>query len=248
VKESLGIVARLKRAVKAKGLTYRELAAALGMSEAGVKRAFAKGSFTLARLDEICGVLGITLVDLVRTTERVDESAMHLSETQEAALASDDKLYCYFSLLLAGMKPAAIVAKFQFTTPESEKALATLERLGLLTSGLGGRVTLHKAEDFVWATDGPLVRRHWPAVAQEFVAGEFKRHPHAHLSFSAGRLSASSLDVLRKKVEALVADFDQMVAMDATTDGGERRVSVWFLNAFRPWAYSVVMRYRRAPR
>ena len=48
------LVEALKRTLKAKGLTYADVAGAIALSEASVKRMFARGDFTLQRLEEIC--------------------------------------------------------------------------------------------------------------------------------------------------------------------------------------------------
>jgi len=246
VKDTLDIVSTLKRALRERGMTYRELARVLGMSEAGVKRAFAKRTFTLARLEEICGALGTSFFDLVRASARVPDARLHLTREQEALLAHDDKLFCFFSLLLAGLSPTRITARFRFTDAEVARAVTSLERLDLVRTGPRGRVTPQKAQDFLWATGGPLAQRHWPGLAQEFVAGDFRRDARSHFAFSAGALSPSSLAVLKKKVDALVAEFERMVATDAASEG-ERHVRIWFMNAYRPWTYSVVERYRRKP-
>ena len=48
------LVEALKRMLKAKGLTYADVASAIALSEASVKRMFARGDFPLQRLEEIC--------------------------------------------------------------------------------------------------------------------------------------------------------------------------------------------------
>ena len=47
------ILTALKKCLRAKGLTYRDVAAALELSEASVKRLFSEQSFSLKRLEEI---------------------------------------------------------------------------------------------------------------------------------------------------------------------------------------------------
>ena len=49
--ERLAIVRELKRALKERGLTYADVAAALRLSLPTVKRLFASGDFSLARVD-----------------------------------------------------------------------------------------------------------------------------------------------------------------------------------------------------
>ena len=47
VSESAAIIQVLKRSLKTKGLTYKDIAKRVGLSEASVKRVFAANTFTL---------------------------------------------------------------------------------------------------------------------------------------------------------------------------------------------------------
>ena len=82
------ILSALKKCLRAKGLTYRDVAAALELSEASVKRLFSEQSFSLKRLEEICRYLDMNLYDLARLTRmHTDEEITVLSIDQEKALA-----------------------------------------------------------------------------------------------------------------------------------------------------------------
>jgi predicted XRE-type DNA-binding protein len=48
------LLVTLKRQIKARGLTYRDVAAALKLSEPSVKRLFSTGNLSLERLVDIC--------------------------------------------------------------------------------------------------------------------------------------------------------------------------------------------------
>ncbi|NIQ16486.1 MAG: XRE family transcriptional regulator, partial [Candidatus Dadabacteria bacterium] len=52
--ESQSIIEVLKRALKFNRVTYADIALELNLSEASVKRMFAKQHFTLERLETIC--------------------------------------------------------------------------------------------------------------------------------------------------------------------------------------------------
>ena len=66
----------LKQQLKASSLTYRDIATALSLSEANIKRLFASRSFSLERLEQICALLGITLADaFIRWARHLPELA-----------------------------------------------------------------------------------------------------------------------------------------------------------------------------
>ena len=80
------LVATLKRRLKIEGMTYRDVAKAIGMSEPSVKRLFASGRFTLERIVEISHLIGFTLAELAHEAT-VSETRLHtLSEAQEKEL------------------------------------------------------------------------------------------------------------------------------------------------------------------
>src|SRR6266536_3771891 len=84
--QTQALIAALKQVLKSRSVTYAEIARRLRMSEASIKRVFAKQTFTLDRLDNICGILGIAITDLAKMVEheaeRVTRSEEHTSELQ----------------------------------------------------------------------------------------------------------------------------------------------------------------------
>src|SRR5262249_26298627 len=60
------LIATIKRQLKAQGLTYRDVAQALALSEASVKRLFASERLNLDRLAQIAALLGFTLAELTQ--------------------------------------------------------------------------------------------------------------------------------------------------------------------------------------
>ena len=60
----------LKMHLRARGLTYADVARTLRISEATVKRIFSEKNCTLARLEQICDVVEIDIGELARTMPR----------------------------------------------------------------------------------------------------------------------------------------------------------------------------------
>ena len=57
------LFANLKSELKAKGLTYKDVAEHLELTETSVKRLFSAEDMTLKRLDSICDLLGVDLAE-----------------------------------------------------------------------------------------------------------------------------------------------------------------------------------------
>ena len=80
------IIGTLKKALKAQGKTYADVAVALGLTEASVKRLFAQQSFSLARLDQVCHLLDIEISDLVQLMNEQQQRLQQLTVEQEMEL------------------------------------------------------------------------------------------------------------------------------------------------------------------
>ena len=101
----------LKRCLRAHGHTYRDLAVALDLSEASVKRLFSEQSFTVKRLEQACRFLDMNIHELSRLTRMHEEAEpRELSLAQEQALAADPDLLLAFYLLINGWKPYQVRA------------------------------------------------------------------------------------------------------------------------------------------
>src|SRR5579864_8616015 len=99
--QALQLVSALKAALKTQGKTYAEVARALKLSEASVKRCFSQGSFTLERLEQICEVAGLEISDLMELAVESKPPFTSLTPEQEEALLHDPKLLLITFLVLS---------------------------------------------------------------------------------------------------------------------------------------------------
>jgi len=93
VSETAQIIDVLKRTLKTRGLTYKDVARRVGLSEGSIKRVFAAETFTLQRLEQICTAIGISMSELMRAAANSHEAgSQYLSLEQEELLANDSRL------------------------------------------------------------------------------------------------------------------------------------------------------------
>lgn len=233
----------LKRSLRARGMTYAGLARELRLSEASVKRAFSRGAFTLSRLGEILRVLEIDLAELARLARGQEQQLAELSLEQETLLASDERLLSVFWLLLNGWRGADITEAFVITRTELTLALAKFERARLIDWDAGDRVRLRVAKDFVWRAGGPVKKAYGQRVTAEFLRSRFSG-PLELLRFEARDLSPASAAVLRRRLERMAAEFNELAQVDSTLPA-RRREGVGLLLACRPWAFSAMNALKR---
>lgn len=237
------IVDALKKCLRARGMTYAALGRELRLSEASVKRLFSRQTFTLSRIEQILRVLDLDLVELARMTRATQSGEAELSLEQETLLASDERLLSVFWLLLNGWRFDDIVEAFIITRTELTLALARFERARLIDWDTGERVRLKVAKDFVWRTAGPVKKAYGLRVTADFLRSRFGG-PLELLRFEARDLSPASAAMLRRRLERVAAEFNELAEVDAGLPA-RRREGVGMLVACRPWAFSAMNALRR---
>jgi DNA-binding Xre family transcriptional regulator len=146
----------LKTVLKARRMTYADLAEQLGLSEPTIKRIFAERDCKLSRMNEICSALGLTIDDLVAEANRIDVQPTQLTDRQEARLAEDRPAFNLFLLLLDGMTIEAVQKQYQLEKQRIFKLGIKLEKIGLAEVMPGNRIRLTVQSPVEFRRDGPL--------------------------------------------------------------------------------------------
>jgi transcriptional regulator with XRE-family HTH domain len=236
------LVDALKRCVKARGLTYRALAARINLSEASVKRLFAERTFTVRRLEQVCKAMDMSVTELLRMIDRSASVATTLGLEQESALARDPALFSYFYLLVNGWTDAQIRREYEFDETQIERLRAELAALELIELLPRRRQRLRVGRRLVWRPDGPVRRAYERQVQTEFLRTPFAGRSE-FLGWQPAELTESSIGVFKRKLEHLYDEFLQMAEFDALS--AQPRHSTALLVAFRPWVFSLVAARQR---
>lgn len=231
-------VQALKRSVRARGLTYAGLAARIGLSEASVKRLFSRGTFTLARIEQILQVLDLELYDVARMSRSAAAGPAQLTLAQEAALAGDERLLSVFWLVLNDWTFGEILEAFAISRADLTLAFARLARAGLIDWGRGERARIRVPRDFRWRAGGPVKKAYGLRVMREFLDARFDGAAEL-LRFEARDVSAETVAVVRRRLERLTAEFGELAEVDASLPA-RQRISTGLLVALRPWEFSVM--------
>jgi len=243
VAQSSELIHALKAALKSEGLTYADVAKGLKLSEATVKRLFARGGFTLARLEAVCGLINIEVSDLAELAVERTPLAGTLTPEQEEALVEDPKLLLMTFLVLSHWRFAEIVTAFAVTEHEAVRLLARLDRLRLIHLLPGNRIKLRTSRNFSWRKEGPVQALFAQRVVPEFLAAALRSRDYG-TRFVGGLLSEASLQRYRQSLERLAREFDELVEQDGRLPL-ERRHSCATLLAALPWEFSEFARLKR---
>lgn len=237
------LVETLKRELKARGLTYAAVARGLRMSEASVKRMFARRAFTLSRLDAICELAGLDFMELARLSAPREAVISRLSLEQEKELVDNPRLMLVALCTLNHWSYDDIVAKYALSPAECVRLLARLDRLKFIELLPGNRIRLLVSRAFSWNPDGPIQRLFKQQFLADFFRSRFDREAELML-LANGMLSRASVAALLATLRKAAAEFSQLRADDATLPLGER-VPITLLVAARPWSPEVLRKYRR---
>lgn len=235
------LIETLKKIIKSKGFTYKDLAKNLKLSEANLKRAFSKKTFTIQRLEAICHFLEIDFYELAKQAKGHIQDVMEsLNVEQEKALAHDSALFAYFYLLLSGMTVKQIDAEYDFNG-KAQQLLLKLDRLKLIELHTNNRIKLLVATNVRWLPRGPLNEKYESEIKKEFLSANFA-NKNEKLRFLSGYFSDSSLKIMTSKVDRLLGEFLDLAETHPKGSKGSRQ---WLLLAYRPWTFSVTAKYER---
>jgi len=235
--ECAQIIAVLKRSLKARGTTYRDLAQAIGLSEASIKRIFAEETFSLARLEQICTALGSSIAEVSRMAAQQTTGGQQLTLEQEQVLASDWHVLACFHLLLNGHQPANIGRELDLPERQLRGLLVKLDAAKLIELQPKLKARLRTPNVIAWRSDGPVRRLYEQQVKTEFLQADFAGR-HELINFVSAELSEASAKILTRKAELLARDFAELAALDAGLPAKEKH-STGLLLALRPWVFSM---------
>ncbi len=237
------IVATVKRLLRAQGKTYRDIAGALHLSEASVKRLFASGRFSAGRLVDIANILGYTLAELAQEAAASSSRISTLTEAQENELVKNSKLLLVAACVLNHWSLTDIVVAYRLTEAEGVQCLARLDRLRLIDLLPGNRIRLNISREFEWRINGPI-RKHFRAHWQhDFLNHDFRGDDEAE-TFFHGMLTDQAIAQLQKEVRKLRLRFSELHTESLSAPLKKRRGTGLIL-AMREWEPQQFAKLRR---
>ncbi len=240
-RESILLIAALKRCLKLRGLTYKDLARSMNLSESSVKRLFASNNLSLRRFEQVCEIVGLSIFDVSKMAR--EEDTIHephtLSIEQEQALADDLNLLIGFHLILNGWDFEQIKGAFAWSEPEVIKILTTLDKINLISLMPGNKVNILTAHNIRWRKDGPIRKSHEQLVLGEFLKDKFVKEDQ-FLDFEILELSPASINILKRKIGLFLKEVNELATMDYSLKR-ESKKSTGVLLAMRPWIYSLAL-------
>lgn len=242
--QKITLIKMLKRALKQHGLTYEDVAKELDLAHGSVKRLFSQYDFSLDRLDQICGMIGMEISDLVLMMQQAQQQTESLTREQEQELVADTRLLLTAHLLLNNWKVPDILENYAIGELEMIQYLAKLDRMKILDLLPGNRVKLKISRKFKWLKNGPIEHFYREHVQSDFFDSKFNGPGEIRI-FLSGMISRSANAELMRRIERLAHAFDEIHQEDAHTPI-EQKFGTSLILAMRPWEIKLFEQFRRA--
>jgi DNA-binding Xre family transcriptional regulator len=239
------LIDTLKQELRKQRITYKQVSAALDLSETSVKRLFAEEAFSIKRFDKVCELLHLDISDLVHLMEKNIDLTIQLTREQEAELVSDIKLLLVTLLLMNKLQFAEILGIYDISETEGIQLLARLDRMKMIELQPGNRVKLMISQNFQWIPDGPIQQFFESRVQLEFLDSSFTRAGEFRI-FVSGMISRTANTELIKKIQHLAQEMSDMNIESESLPLGQR-FGTSLMMAIRPWEIDVFQELRRQP-
>ncbi|MCC7485331.1 MAG: helix-turn-helix transcriptional regulator [Burkholderiales bacterium] len=234
----------LKAHYRTRGLTYRDVARALRVSEATIKRIFSERDCTLGRLEALCSVAQVDLSQIARGAPRETRLLTRLTQQQEQEIVDDIELFIVAVCAMGNMRFERIIGTYRISEARCISLFAKLDHIGFLELLPNNRYRMLVTRTFHWIPGGPIMhwmKRHLPEYFNHSFndAGETLRVVNV-------RVSAESRLALLARIEQVALDYAEQHNADSRLPD-EQRLALSLCLAVRSWEPKAFEALRRNP-
>lgn len=232
------LISELKSVLRARKITYRQLAEHLGLAEISIKRLFNGQAFSLQRFEDICDFAGVTIGELIEQIENQRAKPLSsLTKAQENEICADISFLLVAVCVLNRWSYEEILSQYQLGPPQVIRYLAALDRLGMIELLPGNKIRLLTTADFRWLENGPIQRFFQEKVVEDFFSSRFDR-TNEKLLVSNAMLTPASQHLFHRRMEQLLRELEEFNQADSQRHFDERK-GVTFVAAIRQWRPSL---------
>jgi DNA-binding Xre family transcriptional regulator len=241
--ETAAMVNGLKRILKMRRINYAQVASALELSEATVKRMFSRNEFSLQRFEQVCRLAEVTVAELAKEVDNEKNYISQLTEEQERRVVGNTKLFIVAVCVLNHLTLEEIVAIYKISETECIQLLLELDRIRFLQLLPNNRIKLLVTRTFSWRPNGPILQYVKETGAEDYFRSHFDGAGE-HVTLINALISPSSSAQIISRLKRVGRDFAEMHDDDKHLPLGERRPASLLL-AIRPWEPEAFKQLRR---
>jgi DNA-binding Xre family transcriptional regulator len=214
------ILDTLRAHLKARNLTYKDLAQGLGLSEVSIKRMFTGADIGLDRLEQICQFLHLELADLFNSSPPRRKLIARLTHAQETELAGNKQLLMVAVCALNFWTPQDMWAHLKLNRNQIHQLMMRLDEIGFLELQPARQYKLLVSSNFAWITGGPIMRM-TQSVSHDYFSDSFEKDTEV-LRLLNVRLSVAAQVRLRNRLEQIAQEYVDQSRADSHLPLNER--------------------------
>lgn len=233
----------LKMALKARGMTYADLAEGLNLSEPTVKRMFSEADCKMVRLLKICDILDVSLADLLERAGRAQPPVLQLPLSVELELAADRTLFYIFLQMRDELTPAEVQDLYAISSADFFLYMRRLEKLGLAAPNGQGDLRVLSAQPIRFRRDGPL-RSFMKTINAQFCADTYDAKDGEDRLFLnvSRRMRPETAALMRKELDGILTRMSTLARQDQMIYPSKELQSYKISGAFGPVSYRNMLR------
>jgi len=236
------VIQTLKKALRSQKITYADVAKHLGMSEASIKKMFSTSHITVKRTEQICKMLNMDFMDLLRLYEEQRLRISSLTHEQELELVKDKRLLLVATCARNNLLFDEILESFRIEKKDLYHCLARLEEMKLLELHPFNRIKWLVANDFRWIENGPIETYFERHMLNEFMAGDFHQDQGMRI-YLGGPLTQQARDALNYLLHRLEKQFAELLEDSKQSPTAHKR-NIALLVATRAWEAPFITKMR----
>ena len=241
--QSSRLVTVIKRELKTRQISYRDLAERLQLSESAVKQMFSAGNFTLKRLDAICEILEMEFAELARLATDAPAGLQGLSVEEEERLVGDPVLLLVAYCVVNGWTFENITKRYRISELDCITKLAQLDRMRMAELLPGNRIRALIGVNFQWQPNGPIEQFFRNEVQSQFFDNAFDGADAVRL-VKSGDITEATFNQLVNRLESAGQLFDDLAREDHAINSDQRRGTSMIL-AIRKWEFGAFKSFER---
>ncbi|VAW63787.1 hypothetical protein MNBD_GAMMA10-2767 [hydrothermal vent metagenome] len=207
------LLSALKHVFHNRGITYKDAAAALELSEVSIKRLFSEKNCSLLRLEKLCELANTDFTQLLAIAESQQQQLTQLSLQQEKMLVSDIRYLVVAVCIINRWRFEQILARYQFSEAQLTGVFTKLDKFGLIELLTENRYRLKVSRCFSWLPDGPIQTFFLESVLQSYLEGGIQNDA-SHFRFIWGMLTKESVNELNRKIHRLLDEYTHIAEQD----------------------------------
>ena len=225
------LFAVIKRKLKAKSITYRDIAYTLDATEISVKRWFAEERLTIRQVTTVANMIGISLGELIQEAE--EPPLQQTTQEQEQAVMDDLRLALVLQCVVSNLSVKEIIASYVMSEAECVQHLVKLDQLRLIDLLPDNQVRLRISRDFEYLPNGPINQFANKTVIPKLMASDF-HGPYANQFVLRANLTPNAIKQFKIYLRHLRRQLAELHT-ESFAEPLEQRQRFYVAIAYRNW-------------